>query len=119
MKTAVVILNWNGRKFLEKFLSSVIAFSKDDAEIIVADNASTDDSVEYLKNNFPEIRLIINETNGGFAKGYNDALSKVDADYYILLNSDIEVTENWIKPVIELMNADPIIAACQPKLRSY
>lgn len=119
MKTAVVILNWNGRKFLEKFLPSVIAFSKEDAEIIVADNASTDDSVPYLKNNFPEIKLIINETNGGFAKGYNDALSKVDADYYILLNSDIEVTENWIKPVIELMNSDQKIAACQPKLRSF
>lgn len=119
MKTAVVILNWNGRKFLEKFLPSVIAFSKGDADIIVADNASTDDSVKFLSENFPEVQLVINQTNGGFAKGYNDALSKVEADYYILLNSDIEVTEKWIKPVISLMESDHLIGACQPKLRSY
>ena len=119
MKTAIVILNWNGKKFLEKFLPSVIAFSRYDADIIVADNDSTDDSVEFLKANFPEVRLIINDTNGGFAKGYNDALKKVKADYYVLLNSDIEVTENWINPVISLMDSDERIAACQPKLRSF
>ena len=116
---AVVILNWNGREFLRKFLPSVIRYSKDIAEIIVADNASTDSSIEFLQDNFPQIRIIQNLTNGGFAKGYNDALSQVDADYYVLLNSDIEVTEKWIEPVIELMEKDPLVAACQPKLRWY
>ncbi len=116
---AVVILNWNGREFLRKFLPSVIRYSKDVAEIIVADNASTDSSIEFLQENFPEVRIIQNLTNGGFAKGYNDALGQVEADYYVLLNSDIEVTENWIEPIIELMEKDPLVAACQPKLRSY
>jgi len=115
----VVILNWNGKKFLEKFLPNVIQFSKDDADIIIADNASTDDSVDFLKTNFPEIRIISNDENYGFAEGYNQALAKVDADYYVLLNSDIEVSENWIKPVIELMEQDPKIAACQPKIKSF
>lgn len=118
-KVAVVILNWNGKDFLELFLPKVINFSKDVAEIIVADNDSSDDSVDYLQANFPEVRIIRNEINGGFAKGYNDALAQVDADFYILLNSDIEVTPNWIQPVIELMEKDPVIAACQPKLMSY
>ncbi len=115
----MVILNWNGKKFLEKFLPNVIQFSKDDADIIIADNASTDDSVDFLKTNFPEIRIISNEKNYGFAEGYNQALAKVDADYYVLLNSDIEVSENWIRPVIELMEQDPMIAACQPKIKSF
>ncbi len=119
MKTAVVILNWNGKKFLEQFLPSVIAYSKDVAEVIVADNASTDDSVAYLQSHFPEIPIIINETNGGFAKGYNDALKQINAEYYVLLNSDIEVTPHWIEPVIALMDADKTIAACQPKIRSF
>jgi len=118
-QVAVVILNWNGREYLKKFLPSVIAHSKDIAEVIVADNASTDSSIEFLQQNFPDIRIIENRTNGGFAKGYNDALKHVDAKYYILLNSDIEVTENWIEPVIRLMDSDSNIAACQPKLRSY
>lgn len=118
-KVAVVILNWNGKKFLEDFLPNVIRYSKDDAEIIIADNASTDNSVEYLQSEFPDIRIINNDRNYGFAEGYNQALSRIDADYYILLNSDIEVTENWIKPVIELMEQDTQIAACQPKIRSY
>ncbi len=118
-KTAVVILNWNGRKFLEKFLPSVIQYSKDDAEIIIADNASTDDSIEFMQKTYPEIRIIKNSENGGFSKGYNDALLQVEAQYYILLNSDIEVTENWIKPIIKLMDADEKIAVCQPKLLSY
>ncbi len=119
MKVAVVILNWNGRDFLEKFLPLVLHHSRGDAEVIVADNASTDDSVNFLKEHFPEVRLILNQDNGGFAKGYNDALSQLDAEYYVLLNSDIEVTPNWIKPVIELMDSDPAIAACQPKIRSW
>lgn len=118
-KVAVVILNWNGRDFLEQFLQRVIDYSKDIAEVVVADNDSSDDSIIYLRENFPDIRLIQNQINGGFAKGYNDALKQIDADYYILLNSDIEVTPNWIQPVIELMEKDPEIAACQPKLMSY
>jgi GT2 family glycosyltransferase len=118
-KTAVVILNWNGREFLEKFLPPLLQFSSNVAEIIIADNASTDTSIEYIEQNFPSIRIIKNRENGGFAKGYNDALKQVDAEFYILLNSDIEVTENWIPPVIKMMEKDPKIAACQPKIRSY
>ena len=118
-KTAVVILNWNGRKFLEKFLPSVITFSKEDAEIIIADNASSDDSLEFMQKEYPEIRVIKNAENGGFSKGYNDALSQIDADFYVLLNSDIEVTPHWIKPIITLMESDKTIAVCQPKLLSY
>jgi GT2 family glycosyltransferase len=118
-KVAVVILNWNGKKFLDDFLPGVIKFSKSDTEIIVADNNSSDGSVIFLKDKFPEVKIIQNDTNGGFAKGYNDALKRVDANYYVLLNSDIEVTGNWINPVIELMESDENIAACQPKLLSY
>ncbi len=118
-KVAVVILNYNGKDFLEKFLPNVIENSSDTAEIIVADNKSTDDSVDFMRNNFPNIRLIINDFNGGFATGYNIALRQVEADYYILLNSDIEVTPHWIEPVIELMESDKKIAACQPKILSY
>lgn len=118
-KVAVVILNYNGRTFLEKFLPNVIENSSSVAEIIVADNKSTDDSVEFMKNKFPDIRLILNEFNGGFATGYNVALRQINADYYILLNSDIEVTPHWIEPVIELMESDETIAACQPKILSY
>jgi GT2 family glycosyltransferase len=116
---AVVILNWNGREFLRKFLPSVLEHSSDVAEVIVADNASTDSSIEFLQDNFPDVRIITNRTNGGFARGYNEALAEVKADYYVLLNSDIEVTPNWIQPVINLMESDKSIAACQPKLRSY
>ncbi len=116
---AVVILNWNGREFLRKFLPSVIANSRHIAEVIVADNASTDSSIEFLQNDFPSVRIITNRTNGGFARGYNEALAEVEADYYVLLNSDIEVTPNWIEPLIEMMEGDHTIAACQPKLRSY
>ncbi|MDO9254476.1 MAG: glycosyltransferase family 2 protein [Bacteroidales bacterium] len=118
-KVAVVILNWNGREFLRKFLPSVLAHSQDVAEVIIADNASTDSSIEFLQDNYPRLRIIINRSNGGFARGYNEALSEVEADYFVLLNSDIEVTENWIEPVISLMESDKMIAACQPKLRSF
>lgn len=119
MRTAVVILNWNGRKYLEQFLPILIEYSKDDAEIIVADNASTDDSVAYIEQNHPGVRIIRNPENGGFSKGYNQALAQIEAEYYVLLNSDIEVTRDWIKPVIAMMDQDPVIAACQPKIRSY
>ena len=118
-KVAVVILNYNGKDFLEKFLPNVIENSSDAAEIIVADNKSTDDSVDFMRKNFPDIRLILNDFNGGFATGYNLALRQVEADYYVLLNSDIEVTPHWIEPVIDLMESDENIAACQPKILSY
>jgi len=118
LEIAVVILNYNGENFLEKFLPNVIEHSKN-ATIYVADNCSTDNSVDYLKANFPSVKLIINSENGGFAKGYNDALRHVKADYYVLLNSDIEVTPNWIDPCIELLEKDKSIAALQPKVLAY
>jgi len=119
MKVAVVILNWNGKKFLEKFLPSVILYSTSNAQIIVADNASTDDSVSFLTTNYPQVKIIKNTVNGGFAKGYNDALKQIKAEYYVLLNSDVEVTRNWIEPIIKLMDDDTSIAACQPKIKNY
>ena len=118
-KTAVVILNWNGRSFLEKFLPEVVAYSSDEAEVIVADNASSDDSVDFLKENYPDLKIIQNPTNSGYAGGYNEALAQLDHEYFVLLNSDIEVTEGWIKPIIDLMDSEPEIAACQPKIRSF
>ncbi|HEX8515820.1 MAG TPA: glycosyltransferase family 2 protein [Bacteroidia bacterium] len=119
MKVAVVILNWNGKSFLEKFLPSVLSCNSAYSEIIVADNASTDDSVSFLEKNYPGVKLIINKENGGFAKGYNDALKSVEAEYYVLLNSDVEVTPGWIDSVISLMDTDKNIAACQPKIRAF
>ncbi len=116
-EVAVVILNWNGQKFLEDFLPSVIKYSSE-ARIIVADNASTDDSIYFMKSNFPAVEIIQNESNGGFAKGYNEALKYVDSEYYVLLNSDIEVTENWLEPLLKMMR-DPSVAGCQPKVRSF
>ena len=116
---AVVILNWNGRNFLEKFLPFVLSSTYTNKIIVVADNASTDDSVLFLQNHFPAVHIIINKTNEGFAKGYNTALQQVHADYYVLLNSDVEVTPGWIEPVIALMESNKIIAACQPKMLDY
>jgi len=116
---AIVILNWNGKDFLEKFLPSVMASEYENFSVIVADNASTDSSVSFLKNNYPAIKIISNPVNEGFAKGYNMALKQVLADYYILLNSDVEVSKDWIKPVISLMESDKKIAACQPKILSF
>ena len=118
-KVAVVILNWNGRKYLEQFLPSVLASSYPNLEIIIGDNASTDDSVSFLKANYPQLRIIQNDQNYGFAGGYNRILAQVDADYFILLNSDVEVTENWIYPVVQLMQSESQIAAAQPKILSY
>jgi hypothetical protein len=114
---SIVILNWNGKHFLERFLPSVIDHSGK-AEIIVADNASTDGSVAFLQESFPNVKIIRNEQNGGFAKGYNDALISVTSDYYLLLNSDIEVTPCWLDPLMEVMK-DPQVAGCQPKVIAY
>ena len=116
---AIVILNWNGRSFLEKFLPSVVASTYSNKKIIVADNASTDDSISFLKTHYPTVEIIINPSNEGFAKGYNSALKQVCANYYVLLNSDVEVTPGWIEPVIQLMESDHAIGACQPKLLAY
>jgi GT2 family glycosyltransferase len=118
IKIAVVVLNWNGKVWLEKFLPNLVKHSLE-ATVFMADNASTDDSVDFVKNNFPNVKIIINVSNGGYAKGYNDALKKIDAEYFILLNSDIQVTDSWISPIIDLMDSDKKIAACQPKLLDY
>jgi GT2 family glycosyltransferase len=117
-KTAVVILNWNGRDFLSRFLPGIIAHSPG-ATIVVADNASTDDSVAFVLQHFPGVKIVQNDVNGGFAKGYNDALKKVQATYYVLLNSDVEVSAGWLEPLIQLVESDPSIAACQPKILDY
>ena len=119
MRVSVVILNWNGKLFLENFLPDVIRTSRGIADIVVADNDSTDASVSFLRQHFPEIKIILNKSNLGFASGYNTALREVKSDYYVLLNSDVEVTDNWLLPVIELMDKNQRIAACQPKIRSY
>lgn len=118
MKVAVVILNFNGKHFLEKFLPGVIRYSTPH-EIIVADNGSTDDSLDFLRQTQPTVRIIENKGNFGYSKGYNMALSQVEADYFVLLNSDVEVTENWMNPVIELMEKDRRVGACQPKICDY
>ena len=119
IRTAVVILNWNTRHFLEKFLPNVIKFSSEYAEIIVADNASTDGSVLFVKKNYPSVRIIENSENKGYTGGYNNALSQVKSEYFVLLNSDVEVTENWLLPLIQLMDNNPDMGACQPKVLSY
>ncbi|MBR5784827.1 MAG: glycosyltransferase family 2 protein, partial [Bacteroidales bacterium] len=118
-KVAVVILNWNGKKFLEDLLPTLVKYTPMDVDIVVGDNASTDDSVAFLKANYPRIMVIQNDKNYGFAEGYNRVLDKVDADYFVLLNSDIEVTDNWIAPVVDMMDADENMAICQPKLLSF
>jgi len=114
---AVVILNWNGKNLLAQFLPSVLKSDYPNLQIIVGDNASNDDSVAFLKANYPHVTVIENDRNYGFAGGYNHILSKIEADYFVLLNSDVEVPENWIKPVIELMQSDDNIAVAQPKIK--
>lgn len=118
MKIAVVILNWNGRKFLSQFLATVVRCSPQ-ASVILADNASTDDSVAYTRENFPTVGILENLINEGFAKGYNDALKQIKAEYYVLLNSDVEVTEGWLDPIISMMDASKEIAVVQPKMLSF
>lgn len=119
MKVSVVILNWNGCDMLRTFLPSVVRYSKGAGiEVCVADNGSTDDSVNMLHREFPSVRTILLEQNHGFADGYNVALQQVDAEYVVLLNSDVEVTERWLEPMIAYLDAHLEVAACQPKIRS-
>ncbi|MBR7094352.1 MAG: glycosyltransferase, partial [Prevotella sp.] len=118
-RVAIVILNWNGRKMLAEYLPSVLDYSRADADIYVADNASTDDSVDFLQQHYAsEVKLIRLEKNWGFAEGYNRALAEIDAEYFVLLNSDVEVTHHWLTPLIEFMDSHEEVAACQPKLLS-
>ena len=117
-KVAIVILNWNGRQMLEQYLPSVLNYSKDEATVYVADNASTDDSLAFLQQHYPEVKLVVLDQNWGFAEGYNRALAQIQAEYYLLLNSDIEVTHHWLTPMIEYLDAHADVAACQPKLLS-
>jgi GT2 family glycosyltransferase len=117
-RIAVVILNWNGVSFLEKYLPGVLKSCKGIAELIVADNASTDTSVEFIERNFPSVRIIKLPKNNGFTGGYNESLKLVNSEYYVLLNSDVEVKDDWISPVIRLMDSNKNIAACQPKILS-
>ena len=117
-KIAVVILNWNGAKLLEQFLPSVLAFS-DEANIYVADNASTDASIEVIKSQFPSVKIIQNTGNFGYAKGYNEALQFVEEEYYALVNSDIEVTENWLTPIFNIFDDQSEVAIIQPKVLDY
>lgn len=118
-RVAIVILNWNGRKYLELFLPSVTASTCANLEVVVADNASTDDSVIFLQQHYPQVRIIRLEKNFGFAKGYNLALKEVSADYYAILNSDVEVEAGWLQPMVTLLQQHTEIAACQPKILSY
>ena len=118
-KVAIVILNWNGRKYLEQFLPSVATTSYGNHEIIIVDNNSSDDSISFVKANHPSLVVIQLSMNYGFAKGYNEALKQVQADYYMILNSDVEVHCDWIQPMVALLESDKRIAACQPKVLSY
>ena len=118
LKVAIVILNWNGRQMLSEYLPSVLQYSKEEATVFVADNASTDDSLSMLKAYFPEVQLITLDQNWGFAEGYNKALRQIEAEYYLLLNSDVKVTHHWLLPLIELLDSHPDIAVCHPKILS-
>ncbi|HRZ97703.1 MAG TPA: glycosyltransferase family 2 protein [Paludibacter sp.] len=119
MKISIVILNWNGESFLRKFLPTVLKYSNlDDTEVVVADNGSTDGSLNLIKSEFTAVRLIELDKNYGFAGGYNKALSQIEAEYFVLLNSDIEVTEHWLDPLLNYMDLHKDVAACQPKILS-
>lgn len=119
-KLAVVILNWNGRELLEKFLPSVTRYSAlPEVNVYVIDNGSNDDSVEFLNNVYPTVRIIKLKENFGFAGGYNKGLEQIDAKYFCLLNSDVEVTDGWLNPIISILDFNEQIAACQPKIKSY
>jgi GT2 family glycosyltransferase len=116
---AIVILNWNGRAYLERFLPSVTASTYPNFNVYVVDNASTDNSVEYLQKYYPAVSIIRLAKNFGYARGYNEALKQIESDYYVLLNSDVEVQPNWIQPIINLMEHDRSVAVCQPKILMY
>ena len=118
MNLAIVILNYNGKALLEQFLPSVLEYSQQ-ATVYVADNASTDDSVAYIKKHFSKVHLIINTQNGGYAKGYNDALAHLKEDVFVLLNSDVEVTQGWLTRIIEAFKATSNLVAVQPKILDY
>ncbi|MGB7841603.1 MAG: glycosyltransferase family 2 protein [Salinimicrobium sp.] len=118
MNIAVIILNWNGKSLLEQFLPSVVKHSKE-AQVYVADNASEDDSVAFLRKHYPQVKIIENEVNGGFAKGYNDALKHVEEEVFVLLNSDVEVTPNWLQALITELDNSPETAAVQPKIINW
>ena len=118
MKVAVVILNWNGKDLLEKFLPSVVRFSSE-ATVYVVDNASSDDSIVYVSEFFPSVKIIQNKVNGGYAKGYNDALKNISEDIFVLLNSDVEVTKNWLPPILSEFEKDASVVAAQPKVLDY
>ncbi len=120
MKISIVILNWNGKKYLEQFLPSVVNYSQiDSCEIVIADNGSTDDSISFLNKEYPHLRIILLDKNYGFAEGYNKALQQVDSEYFVLLNSDVELTENWLQPIIEKLEQSPQIAAAMPKILAF
>lgn len=118
-KVATAILNWNGKHWLEKFLPSVVATSYENHQIVVIDNASTDDSVSFLREHYPQVQIVINEQNHGFAGGYNEGLKEVEADYYAILNSDVEVTPDWLDHLVALLEDNNKIAACQPKILAF
>ena len=117
-KTAVIILNWNGAQMLRTYLPSVVAHTTD-AEVIVADNGSTDDSLQVLADEFPTVKTIVLEKNFGFAEGYNKAIEQVDCKYVVLLNSDVETPEGWLAPLLDYMETHPEVAAVQPKIRAW
>jgi len=119
MKVAIVILNWNGKKLLERFLPAMIEYSKDLADIFIADNASTDDSLAFVQEHFKSVNIIKNNDNGGYAKGYNDALQHIDAEIFALVNSDVEVTENWLQPITSQFVKEQNTAAIQPKILDF
>ena len=120
MKVAIVILNWNGEKYLNQFLPILLENTRvEDVEIVVADNASTDGSLSLLKDKFPAVRTVLLDKNYGFAGGYNKALAQIEAEYFVLLNSDVEVTENWLSPMLQYLEQNKDVAACQPKIRAY
>jgi GT2 family glycosyltransferase len=120
LKTAIVILNWNGIEFLKKFLAGIVRYSTDTLNLVyVADNSSSDGSIEWLAVNFKDVKIIRLDKNYGFAEGYNRALEHIDAKYYVLINSDIEVSEKWLQPLVSFLDDNPDCAACQPKILSY
>ena len=118
-KVAIVILNWNGTKLLSEFLPSVVNTAPSYAKIYVADNASTDDSLDYLSQNYPNVSILLNDKNYGFAEGYNKCLTNLKEEYLVLLNSDVACTDNWVEPIIDLMDSNDTIGACQPKILDY